>query len=204
LDKANTPSMRSMASPWPSLVKRLRFLLGLKQEDLAEQLGVDQCTVSRWERNLCIPDTSVQKRVRDMMYKLEPAINRSFIENAPAIIGVADIGNAGLVECASPLASGTFLRTPPEMRNVEVYRFATDSMNNVLNELNGNAAWCKGEVASWQGVLLQLNGAWVKFSISSIGQSGMCMWIGGLVTPQEAAIKDGFQLTFHSFDELCD
>lgn len=191
-------------TPWPALVRRLRILSGLKQADLAEQLGVDQCTVSRWERNLCIPDTSVQKRVRDMMYKLEPGIDRSFIENAPAIIAVSTIGNAGLAKCMSRLASGTFLRTPAEMRNIEVYGFATDSLNNILNELNGDAAWRNGEIASWRGVMRQINGVWVKFSAAPIGQSGLCMWICAFLTPPEAALKDDFQLTVYPFDELCD
>ena len=61
-------------TPWPGLVKRVRFLSSLKQDDLAQHLGVDQGTVSRWERGTYAPDIPVQKRLRDMLHRLEPAI----------------------------------------------------------------------------------------------------------------------------------
>ncbi len=67
-------------TPWPALVKRLRFLSSLKQDELAQQLGVDQATVSRWERGTYAPDIPVQKRLRDMLHRLEPIIGPAAVE----------------------------------------------------------------------------------------------------------------------------
>ena len=63
-----------MDTPWPALVRRLRFISNLKQTDLADLLGVEQGTVSRWERATYVPDIPVQRRIRDMLHRLEPAI----------------------------------------------------------------------------------------------------------------------------------
>ncbi len=57
-------------TPWPRLVKRVRFLSSLKQDELAQQLSVDQGTVSRWERGTSAPGIPVQKRLRDMLHRL--------------------------------------------------------------------------------------------------------------------------------------
>jgi transcriptional regulator with XRE-family HTH domain len=190
------------ASPWPALIKRLRFLSSLKQAELALQLGVDQATVSRWERDVYVPDICVQKRLRDMLLKLEPIVDRAFVEQAPALMAVTHIGNAGHIECMSRLVSDTYQRTPDEMRGVEVYDFTTESILKVLLGLNANEAWCKGEVASWKVVMQQCDRSWAKYSGAPMGQSGLCMWIGGTAWPPKAALKDGFQLTVIPFDEL--
>jgi len=189
-------------TPWPALVRRLRFLSSLNQDELAQQLGVDQCTVSRWERGTYVPDIPMQKRLRDMMRKLEPTIDRAFVEGAPALVVVSHIGNAGHSECMSRLVSDTYQRSPAEMRDIEVYPISTESIRKVLFELNANEAWCKGEVASWQVVIKQNDGSWAQYSGAPIGQTGLCMWIGGLVTPPEIVLKDGFQLIVNPFDEI--
>ena len=189
-------------TPWPGLVKRLRFLSSLKQDELAQQLGVGQGTVSRWERGTCVPDIPVQKRMRDMMYRLEPAIDRAFVEEALALVAVTRIGNAGHIECMSRLVSATYQRSPAEMRNIECYSFTTHSIRKVLLGLNANEAWCNGEVASWQVVMQQCDGSWAQFSGAPLGRSGLCMWIGGFATPPETPLKDGFQLIVNPFDEM--
>ena len=189
-------------TPWPALVRRLRFLSGLKQADLAYQIGVDQVTVSRWERGVFVPDLQYQRRLRDMMRKLEPTVDRAFVEGAPSLVVVSHIGNAGHIECMSRLVSDTYHRSPAEMRNIEVYAFTTESIRNVLLGLNANEAWCNGEVASWKVIMEQCDGSWAKFSGAPIGQSGLCMWIGGLATAPEAVLKDGFQLIINPFDEM--
>ncbi len=99
-------------APWPRLIKRIRFLSSLKQADLAEELGVDQTSVSRWERNLCIPETPVQKRLRDMLRRLEPMVNRSFIEHAPGLVGLGRMESAGNISAGSSAFGAAFQLAP--------------------------------------------------------------------------------------------
>jgi transcriptional regulator with XRE-family HTH domain len=37
-----------MDTQWPALVRRLRFVLAVTQLQLAQRLGVERATVSRW------------------------------------------------------------------------------------------------------------------------------------------------------------
>jgi transcriptional regulator with XRE-family HTH domain len=54
---------------WAKMVVALRHNLGLSQRVLAEQLSVDQTTVSRWERGIDLPGTRHRRHMRDMMRK---------------------------------------------------------------------------------------------------------------------------------------
>ena len=55
------------ADHWARLVRSLRGRCGLSQRALAEQLSVDQTTVSRWERSLDLPALRHRRVMRDMM-----------------------------------------------------------------------------------------------------------------------------------------
>ncbi len=54
-------------NPWEGLIKRYRRVNGLTQAALAELLGVEQATVSRWERGNHAPDLGTQRRLRDLL-----------------------------------------------------------------------------------------------------------------------------------------
>ena len=62
----------------------------------AQQLGVDQGTVSRWERGIYAPDIPVQKRLRDMLHRLEPIIGPAAVEAMPVIAILYDSDHMGL------------------------------------------------------------------------------------------------------------
>ncbi len=63
---------RGDSDDWGPQLRRLRRLRALKQAALADQLGVDQATVSRWENGRQVPDLGMQRRLRDMMRRIEP------------------------------------------------------------------------------------------------------------------------------------
>jgi transcriptional regulator with XRE-family HTH domain len=48
----------------------LREQLGVSQAELGRRLGVDQATVSRWERGLQAPEPRLQVRLSELMYRL--------------------------------------------------------------------------------------------------------------------------------------
>lgn len=52
---------------WPRLIANLRTREGLTQADLADRLGVDQTTISRWERRLDLPGIRMRLRLRDLL-----------------------------------------------------------------------------------------------------------------------------------------
>ena len=57
---------------WGAQLRRFRRLRALKQTALAEMIGVDQATVSRWESGRQSPDLRTQRRLRDLVRRIEP------------------------------------------------------------------------------------------------------------------------------------
>ncbi len=55
---------------WPEEIRRLRRVKSLKQFALAETLGVDQATVSRWERGKSVPELGMQRRLRGLIWRV--------------------------------------------------------------------------------------------------------------------------------------
>jgi len=53
-------------SYWPRLIKSVRSRENLTQTALAAWLGVDQTTVSRWERGQDAPAFRLRQRIRDL------------------------------------------------------------------------------------------------------------------------------------------
>jgi transcriptional regulator with XRE-family HTH domain len=54
---------------FPHGLRRVRIANGLTQSDLAEQLGVEQATVSRWEQGKQRPDQLTQDRIRKLLFR---------------------------------------------------------------------------------------------------------------------------------------
>lgn len=60
------------AEDWGAQLRRFRRSRALKQSALAEMIGVDQATVSRWETGRQSPDLGMQRRLRGLMRRMEP------------------------------------------------------------------------------------------------------------------------------------
>lgn len=52
---------------WPSQIRRFRRVRAFKQTALAEMVGVDQATVSRWESGRITPEPDMQRRLLGLM-----------------------------------------------------------------------------------------------------------------------------------------
>jgi transcriptional regulator with XRE-family HTH domain len=68
-------------------IATLRARLGLSQHELGRKLGVDQATISRWERDVQIPEPRIRIRLSELVYRLDvsrglgPEI--SLVEHSP-------------------------------------------------------------------------------------------------------------------------
>lgn len=52
---------------WDRVIARYRSLNGLTQAAFGELLGVEQATISRWERGFHVPELTMQKRLRSLL-----------------------------------------------------------------------------------------------------------------------------------------
>jgi transcriptional regulator with XRE-family HTH domain len=95
--------MRIIAdTDWAAQLRRFRRLRAIKQVALAEMLGVDQATISRWESGRQIPDLGIQRRLRALM---QGAGSRDEV-----LIGHwvgAAVGNSLLVDAAKAMRAAS-------------------------------------------------------------------------------------------------
>src|SRR5262245_38949692 len=94
------PPTSGPRTDWPTQIRRFRRQHLVKQAALAEMLGVDQATVSRWEAGQIMPSFSIQRRLRDLIGRAVPqdallhhwvdtAINPLMLSNGAFIIAAA-------------------------------------------------------------------------------------------------------------------
>ncbi|MCY1315164.1 Helix-turn-helix domain protein [compost metagenome] len=77
---------------WRGQLRRYRKARGFTQAALAELLGVEQATVSRWECGTHEPELGVQRRLRDMIYGRGPGSDHfiySSVSHSPFAVKLA-------------------------------------------------------------------------------------------------------------------
>lgn len=52
---------------WSDKLRELRYVEGLKQDVLAQQMGVSQASVSQWERGVSVPPEHIQKVITERL-----------------------------------------------------------------------------------------------------------------------------------------
>ncbi len=66
LDRIRALAMKAPATPTPGYIVAVRVALNLTQAQLAERLGVDPMTVSRWERGAVRPNADSLKALEKL------------------------------------------------------------------------------------------------------------------------------------------
>lgn len=95
----------SPTTPWSEFILQLRHELGWSQSRLAEELGTDQTTVSRWERGLMQPRVSVRSALEILATKgglLTFSQVAGFVKASPFPMILVD--RTGQVVAASPIS----------------------------------------------------------------------------------------------------
>lgn len=77
---------------WARKIKELRFLEDLKQDALAQQLGVSQASISQWERGVSHPPSHIKAQLRARLLvspgeRLHAAVRTSIAES-PNLCGL--------------------------------------------------------------------------------------------------------------------
>ncbi|QGH74812.1 helix-turn-helix protein [Bacteriophage DSS3_MAL1] len=92
---------------WGTSIKALRLRQGLKQAALADMLGLDQATVSRWERGASTPTIAVQKQVRRKIEEISgdaPILQDLFerVVSSPFKVILTDVASFKTVAASGP------------------------------------------------------------------------------------------------------
>jgi transcriptional regulator with XRE-family HTH domain len=99
---------------WAREIRKYREAHGLRQEALAEKLGVSQATISRWESGRQRPDIESQSHLRPLLWSGligGEALMLHAVRAAPTICAVAD--RQGRLLAASRAFAGAVGIAPP-------------------------------------------------------------------------------------------
>ncbi len=135
--------MRSTALPvFGARLKRVRTAVRLKQHGLADLLGVDQTTVSRWESGLQTPGADLQAKVFQTLlpYRSDDAALRRLVETSPQCIHLVDEAtHVCLAYSASRARNWKVGRR--DMLGISLWQFATEEIQKAEQELEISDWW---------------------------------------------------------------
>lgn len=86
---------------WAKKIRELRFLEGLKQESLAQQLGVSQAAVSQWERGIAEPPPHIREAIRKRITispieQMTKALVASVV-HSPLVVGLGEFAGGDVI-----------------------------------------------------------------------------------------------------------
>jgi transcriptional regulator with XRE-family HTH domain len=164
----------------PFLVRRARLLLGMTQAEFAQLFGVDDGTVSRWERGKLHPAPKILQRIRNILLKESSALDAHLVRISPVykcLVNMKDLTklvvfSKGMIEAIK--AFGTFeLDDDKPFDIAELSRkssYYEVSSGRALEIIQGDPRWSRGEIAygEMHYVSSSLGGVWTDAIIAPL------------------------------------
>ena len=123
-------------------LKRVRAAVRLKQHGLADLLGVDQATVSRWENGVQTPGAAVQARDFETLlpFRSDDAALKRLVESSPERVHLVDEATHVCLAYSNSRAEDWTVG-PREMLGVSLWQFATEEIQKAERELETSDWW---------------------------------------------------------------
>lgn len=156
---------------WGAQLRRFRRLRALKQSALAEMVGVDQATVSRWESGRQSPDLGTQQRLRDLMRRIEPhqeVLLKHWIDTSVGYTVLCDENR--IIRAASPSYCSIHGVSPSDVLGRSSLPVFTAELERALWQAM-DQGFFEGEVAS-----VRVVGRWNTHSGRQRGVGGIAVW----------------------------
>lgn len=131
--------------PLPAFGRRLRQqrrVLGLKQLVIAQEMGVDQATVSRWESGQQEPDAEVQRAVFRILgrSRTDDSALRRLVEHSNACLHLVEETNHICLAYSNSRAQDWSV-SQRAMLGVSLWQFSTDEIRQAEAELADSDWW---------------------------------------------------------------
>jgi transcriptional regulator with XRE-family HTH domain len=140
-----------MSSPLPFMVRRARLIRGETQGQFAIHMGVDQATVSRWERSKSEPTPVHLDEIRRIIITAEPCYSRAYIEAAPTIKYMCQRDNLlKPLVISRGLAEAAGFDPDDVIRNPESYIKEGEGVPRLNTAVQAEAKWELGEIAFFE------------------------------------------------------
>lgn len=183
-----------MSDPAAFMCRRARLIKGLTQQLLAEQMGVDPATVSRWECGKLTPSPSVLSRIRAISSRAEPAHSDAYILSSPTLKYLCKLNDFSVPILLSKELLQTLGVTLEEELTDPSSVWSEDSDGQRVNDIvQADPRWLRGEIAIFEAVnkaSLPGESRWWHSIGAPIAESGAMLWEGILdPAPNEFWVK---------------
>jgi len=123
-------------------LKRLRRAMGMKQFALADILGVDQASISRWESGFQIPSPETQRHALDVLAssRTDDAALRRLVENSTDCVHLVDDATHVCLAYSRRRAKD-WQNSQDALLGVSLWQFATDEIQQAEAELAETDWW---------------------------------------------------------------
>jgi transcriptional regulator with XRE-family HTH domain len=189
-----------MSSPLPFMVRRARLIRGETQGQFAIHMGVDQATVSRWERSKSEPVPANLGEIRRIVSTAEPYHSRAYIEAAPTIKYMCQRDNfLKPLVISRGLAEAAGFDPDDVIRNPE--RYMKEGMRRLNKAVQSDARWERGEIAFFEARLFaQQLGEWVRAIGAPLAETNAAL----IEAAHDPNSKEEFWVNLTPFEELDD
>jgi transcriptional regulator with XRE-family HTH domain len=188
----------------PFVVRRARLLMGMTQAEFAGLFGVDDGTVSRWERGKLHPAPKVWKQIRDITLKEDSLRDEALVRESPVYKYLVDIkrltkpvvASRGITEALEIVGA-----LKGKDRPFGIVNFARKSSQykvsgtRALEIIQTNPDWQRGDIvyAEVHCISPALGGVWVDAMIAPLPDRSATL-IEFAVSPRGAGERFRVQL----------
>jgi len=191
-----------MSETWQILLKRVRFAYSLGQKQLAEKLGVDQTTISRWERGIITPDVDIQRTVREMLRKHDPSLSSEAIAMLPIVTALVYQDNIAKLRAVSAVAASAHGMTVEEALEADFEKLLPDSILRANADIMEHPAWRKGEAAGFETLHRRNDKLWYRCVGLIVGPSNIVQWTAAPTIPPPNPRSEIVKSRVITLDEL--
>lgn len=189
-----------MSSTFSFMARRARLIRGENQEQFATYMGVDQATVSRWERSRSAPTSKHLDEIRKIIATAEPCHSRGYIEAAPTIKYLCRRDNfLKPLVISNGLAEAAGFDPKDVISNPE--RYMKEGIRRLNAAVQSDTRWLHGDIAFFEAHFFSpILGEWVKSIGAPLAETNATL-IEAAPNPKPA--KE-FWLKLRPFEELSD
>lgn len=151
-----------LSSPIAFMARRARLILGQTQGEFAVHMGVDQASVSRWERSRSEPTVAHLDEIRRIVATAEPCHSHAYIAAAPTMKYMCRRDNfLKPLVISKGLAEAAGFDPDEVIRNPE--RYMKEGIRRLNEAVQSDARWEHGEIAFFESRFFSpILRAWVK------------------------------------------
>ncbi len=172
-----------MSSPLPFMARRARLIRGETQGDFAIHMGVDQATVSRWERSKSEATPANFAEIRRIIATAEPSYSLDYVPAAPTIKYICTINDFSKTIAAS---KGLLEALGVDREEVIDEIVATDNeAERVAETVIGDPRWLAGRIAFFEANFKAHHhygeNRWFRTIGAPLSEARAMLWEGVLV-----------------------